>query len=213
MSKREKDKGSESELVAAAEALDAELRSFERLADAARRHPLSSQKNLERMAGVLKEAAESDARMEGAVRALAEAITAARQKQQAQAEVVHARALALQQRTEDFMELQRSFQALGASAADLTVRMKEVLGQRGGGAPGEGSEGGGGGGGGGGGIAGLADLVERTGAVTDEARRLAEAAKEKDFGDIAQQADGLRQQLAAARNRLGMLQKSGGGKG
>jgi DNA repair exonuclease SbcCD ATPase subunit len=211
MSKREKDKGAESELVAAAEALDAELKTFERLADAARRHPLSSQKNLERMVGVLKEAAESDARMEGAVRALAEAITAARQKQQAQAEVVHARALALQQRTEAFMELQRSFQALGASAADLTVRMKEVIGQRGGGAPGEGSEGGGGGGGGG--LAGLADLVERTGAVTDEARRLAEAAKEKDFGDIAQQADGLRQQLAAARNRLGMLQKRGGGGG
>lgn len=203
MSKREKDKGAESELVAAAEALDAELRSFERLADAARKHPLSSQKNLERMAGVLKEAAESDARLEGAVRALAEAITASRGKQQAQAEVVHARALALQKRTEELMELQRSFQALGASAADLTVRMKEVLGQRGAGARGEGA--------GSGGIVGLAELVERTGAVTDEARRLAEAAKEKDFSDIAQQADGLRQQLAAARNRLGMLQKSGGG--
>ena len=119
------------------------------------------------------------------------------------------------------MALQRSFQALGVSAADLTLRMKEVLGQRGAGAPSEGSEGGGAGGGGGGGgggaggggVVGIAELVERTGAVADEARRLAEAAREKDFSDIAQQADGLRQQLAAARNRLGMLQKSAAGGG
>ena len=56
-------------------------------------------------------------------------------------------------------------------------------------------------------------LQDRMAEVAQEAQSLAQAADEKEFGDIARQADSLRQQLLSARNKMSLLQKSLGGDG
>jgi hypothetical protein len=56
----------------------------------------------------------------------------------------------------------------------------------------------------------LATLDQATGRMThvlDSATELARDAKAADFADIAQQADALRQQLTAARNKLKLLHR------
>ncbi len=51
----------------------------------------------------------------------------------------------------------------------------------------------------------LEALMERMADLAARAEGLASAADEKDFGDVARQADSLRQQLLSARNKLGLL--------
>ena len=117
MSKR--DKSPSSELVAAAEALDAQLTRFESLADQFRKAPLNSEKNLERASKLLKDVAEQDQHLNAAVSALVAAVTKTRDRQQTQAESVNARAQDLQQRAEAFKVLLERYGALGQSAAEL----------------------------------------------------------------------------------------------
>jgi hypothetical protein len=54
-------------------------------------------------------------------------------------------------------------------------------------------------------------LQDRMTEVATEAEALSTAADQKEFHDIARQADSLRQQLLSARNKMGLLQKSFGG--
>src|SRR3954463_14277448 len=98
MTKNEKaDKTAEESLLStAAAALEVELRKFEQLGMLANRIELSSERNLEKAAHAPQEAAESQLRVAAHVRDLVAAISTARDRQQAVAEGIQARAGELQ---------------------------------------------------------------------------------------------------------------------
>jgi uncharacterized protein YoxC len=194
MSKR--DKSPSSELVAAAEALDAQLTRFESLADQFRKSPLNSEKSLERASKLLRDVAEQDQQLNASVSALVAAVTATRDRQQVQAESVNARAQELQQRADTFKSLLDRYGALGQSAAELNQRMQEFAAQRGQAQTAEQNTQV---------LATLDALNERMGQVAEEAQAVTRLSEEQDFTDIGRQADSLRQQLLSARNKLQLL--------
>ncbi|NNB99206.1 hypothetical protein HI113_35480 [Corallococcus exiguus] len=198
MSKR--DTPPSSELVSAAQSLDAELLRFEALSEQLKEAPLTSEKHLERASKTLKDLADLDDALRMRVGALVQAITGVRNRQQAQADAVNVRAQELQQRTEVFKELLTRYGALGQSAADLNGRMQEfaALRQQ---ATRTAEE-----------DARLTEvftaLQARMAEVADDAATLTSAAEEAKFTDIGRQAESLRQQLLSARNKLGLLHQS-----
>lgn len=196
MSKR--DKSPSSELVAAAEALESQLTRFESLADQLHKSPLNSEKSLERASKLLRDVAEQDQVLNASVSALVAAVTAARDRQQTQAEAVNARALELQQRAETFKSLLERYGELGKSAAELNQRMQEFAAKRAQAqTPEQNAE-----------LIGTLDaLNERMVQVAEEAQSVTKLAEEQDFTDVGRQADSLRQQLLSARNKLGLLRK------
>ncbi|WP_224362787.1 hypothetical protein [Hyalangium versicolor] len=196
MSKR--DKSPSSELVAAAESLESQLLRFESLADQLRKAPLNSEKSLERASKLLRDVAEQDQVLNASVSALVAAVTAARDRQQIQAEAVNARAQELQQRAETFKALLERYGALGQSAAELNQRMQEFAAQRAKAqTPEQNTEL----------ISTLDTLNQRMVEVADEAQSVTGLAEEQDFTDVGRQSDSLRQQLLSARNKLNLLRK------
>jgi len=186
-----------SELAAAAAALDAEVKRFEELATVARKTPLNSEKNLERAAKALTEVAESDERLGAHVKALVDAITEIRDRQQAHAEEVHAVATQLQARTDDFQVLLKSFALLGEEAAKINALVQAIAATKRDTAEATAQV-----------AERLGEVQERMSLVADGAQALSKAATAKDFVDIARSADSLRQQLLGAKNKMGLLQKN-----
>ncbi|MBJ6764626.1 hypothetical protein JGU66_27980 [Myxococcaceae bacterium JPH2] len=188
---------SPSELVSAAQALDAQLARFETLAARLQQSSLVSEQDLEHASTTLRDLADLDAQLREQVAQLVSAITRVRDRQQQQAESVNTRARELQERTEVFKALLTRYGALGQSAAELNARMQRfsVLSQQASRTPSQDVE--------------LAEqfqaLQERMTQVAEEARALAETAEASQFSDIARQAGGLGQQLQSALQALGVL--------
>ncbi len=197
MSKR--DKSPSSELATAAEALDAQLRRFESLADQFRRAPLNSEKSLERASKLLNDVAEQERVLNESVSALVAAVSSARNRQQVQADVITEHAQQLQQRAEAFKALLERYGALGQSAAELNQRMQDFAAQRAQAKTEEQNA-----------ELGLSldALHERMGQVAEEAQGVTRLAEEQDFLDVGRQAESLRQQLLSARNKLNLLRKT-----
>lgn len=204
MMKFDKKNGPREGLVAAADALDAELKKYEGLVEALGRTPFSTQKALERAAATLKEVADCDDRLGARARELIEAITAAREKQQAQAHAVHARALELADRVEIWKGLMKSYEGLAQEAAQVNALIQTSLApavqsRKAEGGPvevvGETA------------IAGLEEAHARLGQLAEAAEVLSGDAQAKSFPDVMREADAVRQQLLAARNKLGLLRK------
>ena len=188
-----------SPLVAAAEAFSETLQRFGALADSLRKGDLDSQNNLERAAETLTEVAGCEEELQAHAQALMSALGAARDTQQAQADIVRTRALEIQARTEQYAALMRGFEALGKDAAALNasaqglgarkrtaeemVKDGELL-------------------------AGLDELQERMTAVVGSAEKLTADAREADFDDLSRKVDSLRQQILAARNRIALLKET-----
>ena len=199
-----KDRAEPSPLLAAAEAFDAELERFARLTEAARHGNLGSQKALERAAESLKEIADCEEQMQAQARVLMAALGTAREQQEKQAALAAQRAEEVRERTAVYGELLKRFQALGVEAAELNAMGQSLSARKpdAGGAAGAGT-------------ArdpafasGLRDLSQRMGQVADHAQGLATAARDADFEDVARQAESLRQQLLAARNKVQLLHGS-----
>ncbi len=192
-------------LVVAAEALEAELKRYEGLAEGLGRTALSSQKALERAAATLKEVADCDDRLGVRARELVEAITAARERQQQQAQAVHARATELAERVETWKELMLRYEGLSQEAAGVNTLIQTSLAPAvqsrkaspEGGPPELGEAA----------IAGLEEAHARLGQIAEAAEALAQGAHTKGFPDVMREADAIRQQLLAARNKLGLLRK------
>ncbi|RJS22009.1 hypothetical protein DRW03_15880 [Corallococcus sp. H22C18031201] len=186
-----------SELVSAAQALDAQLARFEALAARLQQSALVSEQDLEHASTTLRDLADLDAQLREQVAQLVSAITRVRDRQQHQAEAVNTRARELQARTEVFKALLTRYGALGQSAAELNARMQRfsALSQQ----PSRTSEQ----------DVELAEqfqsLQERMTQVAQESRALAETAEASQFSDIARQAGGLGQQLQSALHALGVL--------
>lgn len=188
-----------SELAGAAAALDLELRRFADLTASARGVALSSQKNIERAARIIKDAGESNALVARHLQSLVAAIGAARDRHEGAVATLEARAGEVQDRVEVYSGFARRFEALGGEARELNTAVQEV------GARGAvdtlGPE-------------GIADVLVRLEAILDRMTRIVESsralrdeAQAAGITDLSQQAEALRQQVAAVRNKLGLFRQ------
>ncbi|HEY6911528.1 MAG TPA: hypothetical protein VI356_19265 [Myxococcales bacterium] len=171
-----------SELAEAAFALDHELRRFEELAEQAARAKLNTERNLERATEALTRAAESQDRINAHVQKLVAAVASARQKQESDAAALVERAREIAGRRKEFaVQLQR-MGALGTAAREMQDLLRAGPGK-------------------------IDEVMARMQEVADEAADISRAAGEKDMEDLARQADVLRQQVLAAKNKVALLRK------
>ncbi|WP_438004494.1 hypothetical protein WME89_37770 [Sorangium sp. So ce321] len=208
MSKREKNGRSvggkddhgrgEGELAEAARALERELLRFEELAESARRLSLDTRKGIERAAKSTTEAAEAQQRVSVALGSLIAAIAAARDRHEATATALAARGEEIKRRAEQLGELFQRFAALGEEGRGINQLVQETAArQRDATSPEQIGE-----------VVTAMDEVEgRMARLADDARELAQAATAAGIVDLAEQADGMRQQVAAMRNKVGLLRK------
>lgn len=192
-------KQDESPLVASAQAFDEALRRFAALSDGLRKGKLDSHRNLERAAESLKEVAACEEELQVHAQALTTALAGARDAQQAQAEAVRVRALEIQARGEELTRLMRGFEAIGKDAAGLNASAQALAARKR--TPDEmvkdGEL-----------LAGLDELQERMTAVLGAGETLAAEARAADFEDLSRKVDALRQQIQAARNKIGLLKEA-----
>jgi len=179
-------------IAQAAEVLDAELDRYETLVAGMRRERLNSEKNLRRAAQVLGELQESEARLATHLQVLVEAITAARERQHTHADIVRARADEIARRSTRLVDLLQRFQQIGARAAEVNELVRALAPRAAEGSKADVVE-------------GLAEVLAGVGSLVDEAHALAQVAEQEDFPDVARQAESLRLQLSAVRNRLTLL--------
>ncbi len=195
---RERSAAASSPLSSAAIALDGELRRYFELSETARKMPLNSEKNLERAARAMTEAAESQDRVAAHVHALVGAIAVAREAQESSAAALAARAREMAGRATELGELLAQFASLGDEAKALNAMMQEAAGYKRDPYPGDDADA----------QARLDAVRARMDEVATRAEDLATLADRKDLPDIGRQADSLRQQIQSARNKLGLLQRS-----
>ncbi len=199
-----------SPLVAAAEAFDESLRRFAALAEGLRSTSLDSSHGLGRAADALKEVADCEEDLQTRAKTLIAALGAAREAQEAQTELVRSRALEIQARSEEYATLLGRFEAIGVDAAELNTVTQRLASQRKLGdkladRPGEQglSEGD---------VSSLlselGEIEERMAGVVTTSEGLANDARRADFDDLHRKTDALRQQLLAARNRIGLLKEA-----
>jgi hypothetical protein len=171
-----------SELAEAALALDRELRRFEELSAQAAKVKLNTEKNLERATEALSRAAESQDRIGAHVQELVQAVTAARKRQEEEAAALMARAQEIAARRGQFSELLRKMGGLGQMAKEIQELLK-----------GEGRD--------------VAEVQARMDKVAEGAAEIGKAAQEQEMEELARQAEVLRQQVLAAKNKLALLAK------
>jgi len=167
-------------LSEAALALDRELRRFDDLAAQASRMKLTTEKNVERATEALTRAAECQDRIHGHVQALVAAVGEARQKQEADAAALMGRAGEIAARRKEFADVLQRMAGLGRMAKEVQDALQA-------------------------GPAGIDDVQARMGKIADEAAGIGRTAQEKEMEDVARQAEVLRQQILAARNKVALL--------
>ncbi len=185
----------ESELVSAAEALDEGFRRFEQLTESIQQVPLNSQKNLLRASEMLTEIAGLGEALQRQLGSIVAAIAKFRQQQEGQADRVQKQAEQVQERSRALQGLLEQYRTLGESARQLNLGLQKLSM-----APGDGS----------GASSLLAKLQEFEPGVEELIRgasSLNERANALGFADIAHQADSLRQQLQAVRNKVNLLRQ------
>ena len=195
-----------SPLVAAAEAFDESLRRFATLAEGLRTTSLDSSHGLGRAADALKEVADCEEDLQARAKTLIAALATAREAQEGQTELVRNRALEIQARSGQYAELLGRFEAIGVDAAELNTVTQRLASQRKlGEKPGDQglSEGD---------VSSLlselGEIEERMAGVVTTSEGLANDARSADFDDLHRKTDALRQQLLAARNRIGLLKEA-----
>jgi hypothetical protein len=114
---------------------------------------------------------------------------------------VRDRADLIRQRSEALTELMQRWEALGQEAAEVTRVAQQAVAadddSNGDERPREPAS-------------ALAQVDERLGSLAESAQGLAHAARQVAFEDLARQADGLRMQVLAARNKLRLARSTGG---
>jgi chromosome segregation ATPase len=190
--------GGRSSLTEAAAALDAELREFEGRVELARKVKLTSEKNLAKAAIATTDAARGQEKVVARLRALIEAIEAARARQEAQAGELQERAQQIVRRRDEFLSLRERFDAVGAEARALNDWLQgapqpaaaaegkaELLGR-------------------------LREAEARMARVIEGAGAVATACTEAGLEDVASDADSLQKQMQGARNKVSLsLRKLG----
>jgi chromosome segregation ATPase len=185
-------KDDEPTLTAAAAALQAELDRFEALAASLRKMPLASKKNIERAARTLQEAIGYEERLTGCLRGLMEAITAASRRQQESAASIVERGREIEARDAEYREVLGAYAALGGEAQELTVLAQEIAAK-----PLEQGD------------DRLDELLGRMTHLGERVQEIARTAAAKEMDDVERVADTMKQQIAAARNRILLLRRRG----
>jgi chromosome segregation ATPase len=186
------------DLTEAALALEQELDRFEELAATARRLPLDTRRSLERAAKATTEAAGGQDRVNATLGALVAAITAARERHEANALALQTRGEEIRVRAEEVSELYERFSALGDEGKLVNQLVQEAAAtQRTASTPAQVRAL----------VADIESIEERMSKLVEVARALNQAAAAATVTDVAEQTDALKQQVAAARNKLGLLRK------
>jgi hypothetical protein len=187
------------DLTEAALALEQELDRFEELAATARRLPLDTRRSLERAAKATTEAAGGQERVNATLGALVAAINAARERHEANALALQARGEEIRVRAEEVSALYERFSELGDEGKIVNQLVQEAAAtQREATTPAKVRA-----------LVGdLEGIEERMAKLVEVARALNQAAIAATITDLAEQTDALRQQVAAARNKLGLLRKA-----
>ena len=186
-------------LTAAAEAFDEALQRFSTLTEALRKRPLESRHALESAAELLRDVTRCQEELQTRAQALISALGAARETQQAQADYVQERAQEIQRRAQEYATLRTRFEEVGQQAAGLNTLAQGVASRRGiadqslreSELPAV--------------LAQLDELRERMGQVAEQSAELIAEARAAHFEELCERADSLRQQLLAARNKVGLL--------
>ena len=186
------------DVTEAAAAVERELRRFELMAAAARRMSIDTRKGIERAARATTEAAGEHTRVNAALNGLILSIQAARERHEVNARALEARGQEIRRRAEEIGPLYDRFGALGEEGRTVGELVVEVAAkQRAATTPED--------------VRGLVVAIEvieqRMGKLVDDARELGKEAAEVSATDLAAQCDTLRQQLGAAKNKLGLLRK------
>ena len=170
-----------SDLVRAAEALEAELLNLENMSRAVRKIRLNSEKNIGKAASELSEALTLPERLGAGLAALARAMGELQVRQTAALEPLAAFASEIQARMELLQTHMQAFAELGKLAQEVTAMLQTTAGER----------------------ALLVDGAEaKLGKIADGAKTLFEAAHADDFPEVAREADTLKQRVQALRRRL-----------
>jgi hypothetical protein len=182
-------------VVAAAE-LDEELRAYDDLAQEVRRTPLNSEKGLERALRVVRESTARNDAVQEKLRALVAQIEQARVRQVDSLQALLEGARSVQSRTEEHDAFAQRFAALGASASEVNVLAGEVSSKRNEGASDDVI------------LEGIGRMQKLMTEVVAEAEALSVESAEKDWPDLARQADAIRQQVLAVKNKLSLAQRA-----
>jgi hypothetical protein len=144
----------------------------------------------------LSDSATYHERIEERLRALVAAIDAVRSRQQESVEALVTVAHTVEQRARSRDALRQRFAELGATATQTNTLTLEFATRRGEGAASLEL------------LELLTSLDARMGAVVAEAQAIAEGASSEGWPEIARQADGIRQQMVAAKNKVVLAQRS-----
>jgi chromosome segregation ATPase len=186
----------ESRLVAAAAAIDDELGEYDELAREVRRVELNGEKGLTRAASILEDATKRQPQIQEKLRALVGEIEAAQGRQQQSLDVLVEVSRALATRAAEFEALMTRFAALGESARGINQLTGQLSARKSEGAPDSEL------------LEGLRSLETRIEGVIVDADGLAKDAERTSWPDIARQADAIRQQVGAAKNKLALAHRT-----
>jgi chromosome segregation ATPase len=177
----------------AAETLEATLRRFEELTTGACKIALNSEKNLARAARAINEAAASQERIASALGVLVKHINAAQVRQQTTSERVFARAKEIQERTREFESLMKELISVGEEAGAITSELQRLT-ENGIGAEQNGKHS----------LEPvLSSVQQRMTQAAARAQDVERRAREGGMHEVVRHADSLRQQIEAAREKLG----------
>jgi len=183
-------------LVAAATALDDELRALDEIARQAKEQRMNSQKTLSRTAAVLTESVTARERIEAGVRRLVAEIGEAQQRQVASVQVLVDVAAELERRSQNREALLTRFAGLGTSAARVNAMAADLAARRQEGAAETEL------------LELMREIQEQMTAVAAEAGALTEAAETDGWPEIARQADAVRQQVHDVKSKLAVAQRN-----
>lgn len=183
-------------LVAAAAALDDELRAYDELAREARKIKFDSEKSLQRALRIVQESQGRNDAIQEKLRALVAQIEEARRRQVESLNTLLEAAKTVQARAQEHDSLMARFAELGESAQRINALTLELAAKRSAGAS-ESEI-----------LQGLGELQLHMATVVGEAEALAQRATEQDWPELARQADAVRQQVLAAKNKLALAHKT-----
>jgi glutamine synthetase adenylyltransferase len=185
-----------SPLVEAAAALDEELRAYDDLAAEATHAPMNSEKGLQRAIKIVQDSAGRNERIQDKLKGLVSEIELARTRQVESLNALLEAARAVETRAQQHDGMMQRFAALGESAKQVNSMTSALSERRQAGAS-ESEL-----------LEGLNGIQIQMATVVAEAEALTTLATEQDWPEFARQADAVRQQVLAAKNKLVLAHRS-----
>ena len=185
-----------SPLVAAAAALEGELRAYDELAHEAQRLRIDGERGLRRGIAIVQESGGMSERIQERLRALVAEIEEVRARQVQSLTALLEAATTVEKRAQQHTELMQRFAALGESAGQVNALAMALSEKRAVGASDTEL------------LPDLQGIQVHIDVVVAEAEALSHRAREEQWPDLARQADSLRQQVLSAKNKLALAYKT-----